>query len=187
MNEFGDELAHGTFKMPSLNSVFEKKSGEDFMSSLEQRIASNGIIRLNADINDTMTPEHLMFDEEKKVASASFMSLEKLKVMRNDGSDFYEIRFELNEDALMPPKLQSLPSDPDAMSNWDDAKSMKSVFSQSYHSSQSQYYDVQRLIIQERGEQRYNELRKKKTKSLKTYVEDKWNRDKFVFMHIEKE
>jgi len=124
-------------------------------------------VRLNADVSETMGPDNLLFDEEKKVTSTSLMPLEELNRLKNDNTDFQELRFELNEDAHMPPKLQSLPSDPDAMSNWDDARSMKSHFSQSYHSAQSQYYDVQRLIIQERGEQRYNELRKKKQAQLK--------------------
>ena len=39
---------------------------------------------------------------------------------------------------------------------------MRSVVSQAYVFSRNQFYDVQRLIIQEKGEQRYNELRKKK-------------------------
>ena len=55
------------------------------------------------------------------------MPLEELDRLKNDNTDFYELRFELNEDSNMPPKLQSLPSDPDLESNWDDAKSMKSI------------------------------------------------------------
>ena len=47
------------------------------------------------------------------------MSKEELKQLKNDNTDFYELRFELNEDANVPPKLQPLPSDPDAASNWD--------------------------------------------------------------------
>ena len=123
MNEYGTELAVGSFKMPSLAAVCEKKLyGE---SNLEQKIAKANVIRLNEDINDDMN----FFDEETKIVDNTIMPTEELNRLRNDNTDFHELRFELNEDVNMPPKLQSLPSDPDAMSNWDDAKSLRSIYS----------------------------------------------------------
>ena len=63
------------------------------------------------------------------------MTEEELKRLKNDNADFYEYSFELNEQANVPPQLQQLPSDPDAVSNWDENKSMKSMISQAYHSA----------------------------------------------------
>ena len=114
------------------------------------------------------------------------MTEEELKRLKNDNGDLYEYSFELNEQANVPPQLQQLPSDADAVSNWDDARSMKSMISQAYHSAQSQFYDVQRLIIQEKGEQMYNDLRKKKQRQLKDELEDKQRRQMFEYWVVEK-
>ena len=119
MNEYGTSLALGTFKMPSLRLVCDEKSQREkkhFESNLEQRIAKAGIVRLNADISETMAPDNIeMIDPfVEEGTQETLMSPEELKQLKNDNTDFYELRFELNEDANVPPKLQSLPSDPDA-------------------------------------------------------------------------
>ena len=60
MNEYGTSLALGSFKMPSLKSICDSKQEEKHNENeLERKIAKAGIVRLNADISETMMPDNI--------------------------------------------------------------------------------------------------------------------------------
>ena len=66
MNEYGTSLALGSFKMPPLRLVADEKRDEEkkhFENNLEQRIASAGVIRLNADISEAMMADNIELED----------------------------------------------------------------------------------------------------------------------------
>ena len=100
---YDDPLAMGTFKMPPLKAVCTQKSGSEkkmIEEDLDKLIATAGIVRLNADINE----DFMEGDEEPSRSPDALLSAESLKKLRTDEKDFPELSFDLNKESNVVPK-----------------------------------------------------------------------------------
>jgi flagellar biosynthesis regulator FlbT len=80
--------------------------------------------------------------------------------LRDDEKDFVEFGYSLNEEEVEYEdelsKLQTQVSSPDHNTMFLNPS----------------YYDVQKLLINEKGDERYNELRRKKNKRIQQILDD---------------
>lgn len=165
MAELNTPMGLGKAEMPSFQSLMKKEEEEPAGSS----IAAAGLVRLNQAI-----PESI---EVTKGTDGRF-SDEMMHLLRKDVKDFSELALHYNEDAYL--------DQGDNASTFNDAASQRSgrsVYSQansvSVHMSSamqtpnSAIYAVQRLLIQEKGEDTYYMLFQQKRGQMIDKIRDR--------------
>jgi len=150
--------------MPSLSEMLtqETSTGEE----MNRKICGAGLLKLNPDLLDSEAASSI--STVSKVTTTP--SAKQLDRFRRDHQDFNEFKWQLNAD-----------EDVELAGASDDAASGNQTYNSGFYGQlQSKYFDVQRLFIQERGEEKYYDLQLKKKRAFQSILDDQFRREELL-------